>query len=70
MDVELFDQTGRRCVEAHHLIPFGDLDHRPVQINPQTDYAIVCSNCHRMIHSAAEPLTVAQLRSHLGYDHT
>lgn len=48
--------VGKRCVDAHHLTPFSELDERPVALDPASDFAIVCANCHRLIHSETPPL--------------
>lgn len=61
-------RIGRRCIEAHHKVPFQSLDERPVQINPITDYDVVCSNCHRLLHSSTPPLDVEELRELLERD--
>jgi 5-methylcytosine-specific restriction protein A len=56
-----FGEVGKRCVEAHHLTPFSKLDSRPRNLDPQADFAVVCSNCHRLLHSRPEPLSMEQL---------
>jgi len=34
-----------------------------VTVDPATEMAVVCSNCHRMIHRVQDdPLTIEQLR--------
>jgi 5-methylcytosine-specific restriction enzyme A len=50
-------ELGKRCVDAHHLVPFEQLDERPTRLDPREDFAVVCSNCHRMLHSERPPLT-------------
>jgi len=59
--VEAYGEIGKRCIDAHHLTPFGDLDERPRDLNPAVDFAVVCSNCHRLLHSETPPLEPAQL---------
>jgi predicted HNH restriction endonuclease len=46
--------------EAHHLIPLGDLDE--VTVTSLDDLAVVCANCHRVIHLFTPPLTIEQMR--------
>ncbi len=46
---EFYGERGKDYIEVHHLIPLSTLD-REFEINPVTDMAVVCSNCHRMIH--------------------
>jgi 5-methylcytosine-specific restriction protein A len=60
-----YGPLGHQYIEAHHLTPFSELDERPKKIDPATDYAVVCSNCHRMLHRRLPPLTPAELKSHL-----
>ncbi|MBX7255944.1 MAG: HNH endonuclease [Candidatus Hydrogenedentes bacterium] len=43
-----FNELGIGCCEVHHLIPLGARD-RP-ETTRLDDLAILCSNCHRMIH--------------------
>lgn len=46
---EFYGARGKDYIEVHHLIPLSTLDEE-FEINPVTDMAVVCSNCHRMIH--------------------
>jgi 5-methylcytosine-specific restriction protein A len=57
----LGNKLGRRCVDAHHLVPFAELDERPKRIKA-TDFAIVCATCHRLLHSTTPPLTIETAR--------
>lgn len=41
---------GDEFIEAHHLIPFSQLKGQRVKLDPREDFAVLCSNCHRMIH--------------------
>jgi 5-methylcytosine-specific restriction protein A len=45
-----YGQLGHEYVEAHHLTPFSELDERPRSLDPAKDFAVVCSNGHRMLH--------------------
>lgn len=40
-------------IEAHHLIPISQLKGQKVSRDPVTDFAVLCANCHRMIHRCA-----------------
>jgi 5-methylcytosine-specific restriction protein A len=51
---------GRGFAECHHLLPLAEL--REARRTRLTDLAIVCANCHRMLHRARPPITVAALR--------
>jgi hypothetical protein len=51
--------VGSRCFEVHHLIPLAALVTR--RITRIDELALVCANCHRMIHAQVEPLTISAL---------
>lgn len=46
---KFYGARGKDYIEVHHLIPLSTLEEE-FEINPVTDMAVVCSNCHRMIH--------------------
>lgn len=46
---EKYGEIGEDYIEAHHLIPFAELDEN-VDLSPKTDLVVLCANCHRMIH--------------------
>ena len=41
---------GDNYIEAHHLTPLSKIKEENIKLNPKTDFAVLCSNCHRMIH--------------------
>lgn len=45
-----YGEIGRDFIEAHHLTPIKDLRGTKTALNPKTDFSVLCSNCHRMIH--------------------
>jgi 5-methylcytosine-specific restriction protein A len=47
--------SNRKYIEAHHLIPISSLKGQRVSRNPNTDFAVLCANCHRMIHRFESP---------------
>ena len=54
---------GRGFIEVHHIRELGAAPAEGVEVNPATDLAVVCSNCHRMIHrKARRALPLAELR--------
>jgi 5-methylcytosine-specific restriction protein A len=63
---EELGEIGKRCLDAHHLTPFGELDARPREVDVRTDFAVVCANCHRLLHSRTPPLDVDELQRLLG----
>lgn len=55
---------GADYCEVHHLTPLADLDEGT--ITTLDDLAIVCANCHRIIHLQYPPLSIEELRDRLG----
>lgn len=47
---EVYGEIGKEFIEAHHLTPISMLKGQRVFLNPKTDFTVLCSNCHRMIH--------------------
>lgn len=45
-----YGEIGRDYIEAHHLKPLASLKGQKVLMDPATDFAVLCANCHRMIH--------------------
>ncbi len=44
-----YGDRGNGFIEVHHKKPVSTLK-KDTKINPQKDMAVVCSNCHRIIH--------------------
>jgi 5-methylcytosine-specific restriction protein A len=62
--VSMYGELGKRCVDAHHLVPFFQLGEGSRRLDPLRDFAILCAPCHRIVHSRhPEPLTIAELRT-------
>lgn len=62
-----YGEIGKKFIEAHHLVPLSELpEDRPVNLDPKTDFAVLCANCHRMIHRAGAPRTIEEFRSITG----
>ena len=58
----IYGQMANGYIEAHHLTPFAQLDERPTALDPEHDFAVVCPDCHRMIHRrTAEPYTLGEV---------
>lgn len=55
-----YGELGAGFAECHHKTPVSELNYdQPTKLS---DLAIVCANCHRMIHRARPMLTVSELR--------
>jgi hypothetical protein len=57
---QVYGKIGRGFAECHHLVPVAELDGKSV--TRLEDLAIVCSNCHRMLHRSDPMLKVEDLR--------
>ena len=57
----VYGDIGFGFIEAHHKVPLSDLDGEAK--TELKDLALVCSNCHRMLHRKINTLTVSELSS-------
>lgn len=57
---EMYGELGKEFCEVHHLIPLHKAD--VIVETTLRDLAIVCSNCHRIIHRASPMPTIDELR--------
>ncbi|MBB5066158.1 HNH endonuclease [Granulicella mallensis] len=58
--VARYGQDARNCIECHHIMPLSQLpEHTKTTLD---DLALVCANCHRVIHKRKQWLTIAELR--------
>ena len=56
-----YGEIGKGYIECHHLIPLSNF-----QVNKETkldDLALLCSNCHRMIHKDLSIKTIKEFKS-------
>ncbi len=60
---ERYGELGQNFVEAHHKIPIAKL--KKGSITRVDDIALVCANCHRMIHNGDKTISVEDLRAKL-----
>ncbi len=58
---EKYGKLGDNFIEAHHLIPFSSLDEGETPLSV-SDFAVLCSNCHRMIHRLKDPSDLEGLK--------
>ncbi|MBO6515445.1 MAG: DUF3578 domain-containing protein [Bacteroidia bacterium] len=59
---EVYGDIGRGFIEAHHLTPVKDLDIGETRVDLEKDFAVLCANCHRMIHKLEDPSDVEGLK--------
>lgn len=58
---ETYGEVGVDFIEAHHTIPLSQLADEGAAVKP-SDLAMVCSNCHRMLHRKRPWLTMNELQ--------
>jgi predicted HNH restriction endonuclease len=58
---KIYGETGRKFIIAHHIEPLG-LRHRPSMTGLE-DLALICSNCHAMLHTGHPSISLNELRS-------
>ena len=60
---ETYGELGNGYIEAHHLRPISSLEEGvPMRYDINTDFAVLCSNCHRMIHRTSNPADLESFR--------
>src|SRR6516165_10836054 len=61
---ERYGEIGKGFIEAHHLRPIATLEEGvPVKYDVAADFAVLCSNCHRMIHRFTNPSDLTSFRA-------
>ena len=45
-----YGSLGKGYIEAHHLKPLATLKGKKIAMDPVSDFVVLCSNCHRMVH--------------------
>ena len=58
-----YGELGEGFCEVHHKIPLAALDGK--RVTTLADLAILCSNCHRVLHRHKPMPSVAELRAHI-----
>ena len=60
---EVYGKWGRNFAEVHHMQELSTAPDEGLEVDPCRDMAVVCSNCHRMIHRKAKrALTLNELK--------
>lgn len=60
---KIYGHRGHGFIEAHHRVPVASYE-APTQVRIR-DFALVCSNCHRMLHRMSPLMTVESLKKQL-----
>lgn len=62
--LKVYGDLGREYIEAHHLTPLHQLPpDSPIRLSPRDDFAVLCANCHRMIHRSGAPSDLDDFRA-------
>lgn len=57
---DIYGELGEGYIEAHHKIPISELNGE--QETKIEDIALVCSNCHRMLHRKKTTISIEELK--------
>ncbi len=58
-----YGELGNKFIEAHHLTPISSLGIGEFKLNIKNDFAVLCSNCHSMIHKLDDPSNLNKLKT-------
>lgn len=61
VEVEVYGARGEGFIESHHKLPVSKLTGK--EKTKISDLALVCSNCHRMLHRGSTLLGVSELKN-------
>ena len=62
---DVYGDHGKGFIEGHHIKPISEM--MPGDKTNIEDIALLCSNCHRMIHKNMETLTIEELKNMIRY---
>jgi len=57
-----YGSLGKDYIEAHHLLPISTLEPGKIEMDLVDDFAVLCSNCHRMIHRLDNPSNLEEFK--------
>src|SRR5690606_1333485 len=57
-----YGEIGKDFIEAHHLTPISSLEIGKTKLDAIKDFAVLCSNCHRMIHKLEDSSNINELK--------
>ncbi len=63
---EVYGEIGQEFAECHHIIPLSQLQSKVA--TKISDLAILCANCHRMIHKVSPMPSISQFRDRFYVD--
>ena len=60
---DVYGEVTRGLIDAHHLTPLSSLEEGEIaNFDPVKDFAVLCPNCHRVIHRMDDASDIAALR--------
>ncbi|WP_054637882.1 HNH endonuclease [Thalassobacillus sp. C254] len=62
---QTYGERGKGYIEGHHNVPVSEMEEDGGETNIK-DIALLCSNCHRMIHRYKPWITVKELKNIIG----
>lgn len=63
---ERYGEIGKGFIEAHHLKPIASLEEGvAVTYDVAAEFAVLCANCHRMIHRSDDPSNLNLFKKNL-----
>ncbi len=61
-----YGEIGEGFIEAHHLKPIGTLEEGvSIKYDVASEFAVLCANCHRMIHRTEDPSDLESFKGRL-----
>jgi 5-methylcytosine-specific restriction protein A len=57
-----YGELGEKFIEVHHLKPISSLGIGQFEVNVLADFAVLCSDCHSMIHRFDDPSDLDRLK--------
>lgn len=61
---KFYGEWGSGFIEVHHIRPLSNNKGVEIGTNPETDLAVLCANCHRMVHrKKGITLSVSELKA-------
>lgn len=65
---EKYGKWGKEFAEVHHVQPFSERKESEIKTDPIKDLAVLCSNCHRMVHrKKGTTLSIEELKRKLRF---
>jgi hypothetical protein len=60
---KVYGKLGHKYIEAHHLTPLSELPmNQSIKLSAKNDFAVLCSNCHSIIHRVNPIPSLTELR--------